>query len=86
VDVSLALSAAHASSAGISVGSSLWLMSGSIVMLSGMQTARVEAGLQEPPDEFREMLLSRSPTMFMKVREEIKARREALVGALHAAA
>ena len=60
-------------------------MSGPTVTLAGRETARVEAGRQEPLHEFREMLLSRSPTMFMKVREEIKARREALVGALHAA-
>ena len=75
----------HASSANISARRSLRLRSGPMVTLVGMETARVEAGLQEPPDEFRETLLSRGPTMFMEVREEIKGRREALVGALHAA-
>ena len=52
---------------------------------AGMEMARVEADLQEPPDQFRETLLSRGPTMFMKVGEEIKAPREALVRVLHAA-
>ena len=51
-DVSLApSSAAHASSAGISADSSLRLTSGPTVMLAGMETARVEADPQEPPDE-----------------------------------
>ena len=86
VDVSLAPnSAEHASSVNISAGRSLRLMSGPTVTLAGMETARVEAGLQEPPDEVRDTLLSRGPTVFLEVREEIKARREALVGALHAA-
>ena len=85
LDVSLAPSSAeHASSAGISAGRSLWLMSGPTVTLAGMEKARVEVGLQEPPNEFRETLLSRGSTMFMEVGEEIQAGREALVGALHA--
>ena len=68
MDVSLAPSSAEqVNSAGTSTGSSLRLMSGPMVTLAGMETARVEAGLQELPDEFRETLLSRGPTMFMEV-------------------
>ena len=60
VDVSLAPnSAEHASSANICAGRSLRLKSGPTVTLAGMETARVEAGLQEPPDELRKTLLSR---------------------------
>ena len=52
VGVSFASSfAAHASGAGISVGSSLRLMSGPTVTLTGMETARVEADLQEQLDK-----------------------------------
>ena len=70
VDVSLAPSSAEqANSVSASTDSSLWLMSGPIVTLTGMKMAQVEAGLQESPDEFRGTLLSCGPTIFMTIGE-----------------
>ena len=50
-----------------------------------MLQAQAEDVLPDPPDEFHETLVSHGPAMFVEAGEEVTARREALVCALHVA-
>ena len=60
-------------------------VSGPGLTLQGMLQAQAEDALPDSPDEFCETLVSHGPAMLMEAGEEVIARREALVGALHVA-
>ena len=60
-------------------------MSGPGLTLQGMLQAQAENALPDPLDEFCETLVSQGPAMLMEAGEEVAARREAVVGALHVA-
>ena len=50
-----------------------------------MLQAQAEDALPDPLDEFYETLVSHGPAIFVEAREEMAARREALMGALRVA-
>ena len=60
-------------------------VSGLRLTLQGMLQAQAEGVLLDPQGEFCQTLLSHGPAMFMGAREEVAARREALVVALRVA-